>query len=574
MSTAPSPQKNRCAYNSGYFEVSPRGVYFHGKVKDGNDLMPQWLCSELRVSAQTRDARNGDWGRFLEWQDNDGNPHHWAMPLELLEGDGSDVRRELASKGLSIAPSTNARNLLAAYIKVWPVDARARCVERLGWHDDVFVTPTAAIGASNERIVFQNNHAIELATTLAGTAAQWRDFVAALARGNSRLMFALSCAFAGPLLKLVGEDSGGFHLRGGSSTGKSTALKVASSVWGHPLRFVRTWRLTTNGLEGLAVLHNDSILILDELSQVDPGAAGDAAYMLANGQGKARANRNGQAKATQHWRELFLSAGEESLSAIMERAGKKANAGQDIRLAEIEADAGAGLGLFEELHGYASPATLALALKDSAETYHGCVGEEWLGFLVRDRQTLVDLLPQQIKRFLDAVVPEGAEGQVSRVARRFAVVAIAGETATRYGLTGWDDGDATCAASKCFASWLAGFGGAHNREQRAILDQVLGFIEAHGTSRFEGMKSGHDVRIPNRVGFFRTNGQGERELLVLVQSFRQEVCRGIDYKSAIRVLKKAGVLVPDKDGKPTQSIRLPGMGPTRVYVIRYRREAE
>ena len=126
-----------------------------------------------------------------------------------------------------------------------------------------------------------------------GTADEWRDSVAALAAGNTRLVFALSVAFAGTLAEIAGEDSGGFHLRGASSSGKSTALKLAASVWGNPSTYVRLWRGTVNGLEGLATLHNDSLLILDEIGQIDPNDAGEAAYLLANGQGKARASRNG-----------------------------------------------------------------------------------------------------------------------------------------------------------------------------------------------------------------------------------------------------------------------------------------
>ena len=98
--------------------------------------------------------------------------------------------------------------------------------------------------------------------------------MATLAAGNSRLVFALSVAFAGALPALVGEESGGFHFRGASSSGKTTALKVAASVWGHPSEYPRLWRATANGLEGLAALHNDGLLILDELSQIDPHEAG------------------------------------------------------------------------------------------------------------------------------------------------------------------------------------------------------------------------------------------------------------------------------------------------------------
>jgi putative DNA primase/helicase len=54
------------------------------------------------------------------------------MPLELLQSDGTDMRRELARMGLSIAPGKAQPDLLASYVQVWPVENRARCVERLG----------------------------------------------------------------------------------------------------------------------------------------------------------------------------------------------------------------------------------------------------------------------------------------------------------------------------------------------------------------------------------------------------------------------------------------------------------
>jgi hypothetical protein len=38
------------------------------------------------------------------------------MPMELLQGDGSEVRRELARRGLGIAPGRQCRELLAAYL--------------------------------------------------------------------------------------------------------------------------------------------------------------------------------------------------------------------------------------------------------------------------------------------------------------------------------------------------------------------------------------------------------------------------------------------------------------------------
>ncbi|WP_084226712.1 DUF927 domain-containing protein [Nitrosospira sp. NpAV] len=63
--------------------------------------------------------------------------------------------------------------------------------------------------------------------------------------GNTRLVFALSVAFAGALAEIAGEDSGGFHLRGASSSGIPTALTVLgilariAAVWGRRLNFSR-----------------------------------------------------------------------------------------------------------------------------------------------------------------------------------------------------------------------------------------------------------------------------------------------------------------------------------------------
>jgi uncharacterized protein (DUF927 family) len=383
------------------------------------------------------------------------------------------------------------------------------------------------------------------------------------------LVFALSAAFAGPLADVAGEDSGGFHLRGGSSSGKTTALKVAASVWGNPNSYPRLWRATANGLEGLAALHNDGLLILDELSQIDPKEAGEAAYLLANGQGKARASRTGAARQSARWRLLFLSAGEESLTALMARAGRKANAGQEIRLADIDADAGAGMGAFEVLHEQTSPAALALAVKDAAIRNHGTAGIAWLRCIVADRATLPDMIAEGIKGFVDEMVLGDAAGQVLRVARRFGLVAVAGELATHYGVTGWATGEAMTAARKCFVAWLESFGGIGNREERNILSQVRAFFEAHGASRFEDIHASGDQRIINRAGFYRTGPNGEREFLVLPEAFRRELCQGFSEKAVKDILISAGMLITAKDGKPAQLMRLPGLGPTRAYVLRH-----
>jgi uncharacterized protein (DUF927 family) len=179
------------------------------------------------------------------------------------------------------------------------------------------------------------------------------------------------------------------------------------------------------------------------------------------------------------------------------------------------------------------------------------------------------MIAEGIKGFVDDMVLGDAAGQVLRVARRFGLVAVAGELATHYGVTGWGTGEAMTAARKCFVAWLESFGGTGNREERNILSQVRAFFEAHGASRFEDIHAGGDQRIINRAGFYRTGPNGEREFLVLPEAFRRELCQGFSEKAAKDILISAGMLITAKDGKPAQLMRLPGLGPTRAYVLRH-----
>ncbi|WP_412757965.1 DUF927 domain-containing protein [Legionella bozemanae] len=556
-----------CDYAGGRFRLTNEGLTFIGIDKDGTPLPPRWICAPLHVVAKTRDAQSGEWGRLLEWQDDDGVTHQWAMPLALLQGDASDVRRELARLGLSISPNRATRDLLASYLQVFPVDARARCVDKLGWHGDVFVTASQSIGQSTEKIVFQNTNAIEPAVSAKGSVEEWRDSIGRLASGNSRLIFAISVALAPVLAKIVGEDSGGFHFRGASSSGKSTALSLAASVWGNPQSYCRLWRSTTNGLEGLAALHNDGLLILDELSQMDPREAGEAAYLLANGQGKTRASRTGTVRQSSRWSLFFLSAGEESLTALMAKSGQRINAGQEIRLADIEADAGCQMGIFETIHDQLSPASMALSLKKYSSRYHGAIGLAWLNQVVANRQTISRHITDTIQTFINSAIQPDATGQIIRVARRFALVAAAGELASQFGLTGWQKGESFQAAKTCFIAWQDTFGVDGHREDRAIMAQVRAFFESHGASRFDSANSPNNDKILNRAGFYQTDGEGFRIYMVLTETYKNELCKGFDQRTVTRVLLQAGWLKAASDGKASHKPRIKGVGTPRLYVF-------
>ena len=561
-----------------HFHCNEKGVWYFGRNDEGNNMPPLWVCSRLEITASTRDAKNESWGRLLEFDDLDGTRHAWAMPMELLSGDGNEYRRMLLSMGLQIAASSKARNLLTQYIQTAQVEQRARCVERTGWHGNVFVMPDRTIGEDEERILFQSASATPGTFRQKGKLFTWQANVAALCAGNSRLVFAVSAAFAAPLLHITGMESGGVHLRGDSSTGKTTALRAAASVWGG-MEYLQRWRATDNGLEALAAQHSDCLLVLDELSQVDPKAAGEAAYMLANGGGKARANRNGGLRDPASWRILFLSSGEAGLSEHMAEAKKKPKAGQEIRLLDIPADAGAGHGMFENLHQYANGAAFSKGLTEAASKHYGTAAQPYIAKLVEHHEKAAEWIKKAQREFAHAHVDEGAGGQVHRAALRFALIGAAGELAIKWQITGWQPGEAMQAAVTCYKAWLAQRGGAGNLEELNMLAQVRRFFELHSEARFTDWDrpvsntDSHPPRTIMRAGYRRHNNalddagkaiyleNGDRathtEYYVMPETFKAEVCAGFDYRVVCKLLVKRGCLMTEGKGY-TRKERLPG----------------
>jgi putative DNA primase/helicase len=547
------------------FEVSHAGVFFTYEQVDEKEPKKIRVCSELLVTALVRDRESNNWGLLIEFKDPDGIPHSWVLPMEFLASDGIEMRKELVRMGLQIEPTNNARYKLIEFLNNSRPTARVVSVHQTGWFENVFVMPDKTIGESAERILFQSEGKVSCQYRTNGTLDEWRDNVAKKCIGNSRLMLAVSSAFGGMLLHHAKLESGGIHFVGGSSCGKSTAQSIAASVFGSP-SFKQSWRATGNALEGTCAIHNDAALILDEMAEVDPREIGNIVYMIGNGTGKGRAGRSGAAKQRKTWRVMIISSGEIGLAQHMQDGGKVAKAGQEVRLIDIDADAEAGFGIFEELHGHQSGASLSDALKDAAQTYYGTAAIAFLEKVSIESKEIGEYLRTSIRDFVVANLPYKAGGQAERICNRFALIATAGELATKLDITGWRIGDAINAARVCFASWVDSRGDGENQEVRTILSKVKAFFELHGESRFSDVKDTSGRITTNRVGFCEST-LGGKLFYVLPEAYRSEICAGFNFKQVSKVLRERGWLIPDNEGKSLGRKTLPGMKSTRCYVF-------
>lgn len=543
------------------FEINHEGVWF--LIPKQNQLEKIFVCAPLYVLAYARDDRHENYSKLLRFADPDGKIHQWLMPQELLAGDGSEIRKTLLGRGLRIGEDRRAKDLLMRYLlSCDPID-RVRTVDRTGWHDQSYILPEGPIGKQErEKILFLGPQVGQPIFHASGTLEDWQERIAARCMGNSRLMFSLSAAFAGPLLGICHEENGGFHLRGASSTGKTTSLYVAASIFGGK-DYIQRWRATANGLEATAKMYNDLLLPLDEMGEINPRDAGEVAYMLGNGTGKARADRSGGARDKAKFRCLFLSTGEISLAQHMLEDGKRAKAGQETRIADIPADLSL-FGVFESLHGYSDGASFANALMEAARECHGTAGREYILHLSADFDMVRSAVDATIDVFVEEYVPKGSSGQVKRVGRRFGLVAAGGELAIHFGVVQWDRGSARAAVGKCFEDWLEYRGDDQGLEEKKILAKVQLFFEMHGDSRFSPWSCELEAKTYNRAGFKKAEGD-RVEYYVLEEVFKNEICQGYDWKLAAKILVEKKYLKPSSDGKSTRTESLPGIGRVRCY---------
>jgi putative DNA primase/helicase len=117
--------------------------------------------------------------------------------MELIAGDGTELRRVLLDLGLQFAIGAKARMALIQLLTSSQPIERALSVPHVGWHGQSFVLPEEVYSDSpKELVVFQPASPIKRAYRTAGTLEGWREDVAAYAVGNSRM------------------EGGGLHFRG------------------------------------------------------------------------------------------------------------------------------------------------------------------------------------------------------------------------------------------------------------------------------------------------------------------------------------------------------------------------
>jgi putative DNA primase/helicase len=513
---------------------------------------------------------------LLKFETRRGVEQEAVLPLADIYRPGASGFLSVIAKGLVIEPLGREIALLKKYLTGVVPEREAVVTERCGWlNGDTrnYVTPDRIIGASRGGLVRYTGASNGF--TRRGSLAGWRRHVAGPAVGNARLMFAVMVALAAPLLKIAGEQSGGFHFRGLSSSGKTTALHLAASVHGAK---VRNWNSTANGIEADCVAHNDACLLLDEIGQANPKVVAQTSYQAINGIGRGRMNADRHSEPSATWTIMLLSSGEISLAdRIASGPGTAPQAGQGVRIVDIPADAGAGLGIFDELpEGFAKPAAAADALRRAAERHRGHALPVFVRGLIErgDTTQLAAQIDRERRAWVRNHVSPNADGQVVRIAQRFALTAAAGRLAVELDVLPWQATDVDWAVKEVFHAWLRERGHQGPAEVDAVLTRLRDLIARHGASRFQRLNETAELdasekesreRVIDRAGYVRS-WDGGREYLIWPSVWDREILKGVERKPVHAALLKQGALRGDSEGKASLVVKVEGVS-RRFYAV-------
>ncbi len=274
-------------------------------------------------------------------------------------------------------------------------------------------------------------------------------------------MTCAALAFVGPMSVVVPLEHVGIQLVGQPQSGKTSILKVISSIWGwsstqtHDLGFGISWNTTRNALERTFGAYNQTLAPLDETGNVEGDVRSKAISVLsavvlcAQGEGKSRFTSD----SVDSWYAPLLSTSNVSLVSMLQvaRIGSGEHFAYIDRLFDVPPP-DEGFGFCEDLHEYCSaraeyrsaPAFLD-HLKALAEENHGRAGCHFVtklaGALNMDRDEIVAFVGHRQDAYNNKAKGISAAGRnLARAHGKFATIYAAGCLAIRFNILPFSKG--------------------------------------------------------------------------------------------------------------------------------------
>ncbi|CAB3768619.1 DUF927 domain-containing protein [Paraburkholderia solisilvae] len=545
------------------------------QFKDGKDGLYEWtggayrrVCSGVQWLANTVDADGSRPAHVLHIWTLNAACRKIEVPREIAE-QPQELARLVTMQGVRLERGKSAARQLSDYLASRPSYPTYTRVLRDGWQiigdreayvfgDTAFATakrnlPIARIPSAAQRI-------------RQGSLEKWNE-IALLCRGNPLLITSLCAAFASALLQPLGRNSFGVSFVGKSSTGKTTALRLALATIDSPTALA-TWASTANGLEALAMQYPHMPLVLDEIGLASHDVASDAAYRLT-GSGKLRAVRDGSLAPMQRITSVTISAGEESITARIEQRGDHAKSGQFARFISLPSDDAHGV--FAALHGSMNGAAFAEKLNRLLNATHGVAWEPFVKYLASNTDAIKKLHTANLQGVAFHLTKEiefdASDGVCARVLENFALMFRAGNIARKAKVFPISDTEIVGALRHCLRKWAEQYRQRLVTPTQAILDDVSYFLQRH-RHNLPRWADYFNADCNTSIGFTCSLRSGDEAYLIFPGSL-DGLKKKHGRETFHRALIDSAWLLPGTDDRPTQQRRFPppNTGRTAMYVF-------
>ncbi len=402
------------------YTVAKTGVWVD-KGEAGDELVahrPLWLVGYL--------------------MDVDGHGHHVRLMWEQVDGTTStavvglgviaDARAIVTLAGRYGVPVSSAsarevvRYLEAATAAVRGTLPVERCAGRLGWMPGGFLLGADWIGDQGRSVRLMADPALTQlgrAYTTSGTWDGWLSEAVRPARAAPSAWLAIYASVASVLARALATKSAGIDFSGETSQGKTTVLRLAASVWGHPDASMRNWKVSPAGLEAHATTLQHLPVVLDDTKNARKAEdVSSMVYMLSTGTGAVRGTpgsggRSVGQRPVSTWCSWLISTGEQQVTSFSRDAGVRARAlcivGSPLHSSEAASLITVG--------------TLA---------HHGHLGRRVVPLIMADLPGLRAMFVDAKRRWTDDLTPHGAVA--GRLGEAIAVLEVARVLCERAGL--------------------------------------------------------------------------------------------------------------------------------------------
>lgn len=521
-----------------------------------------------------RGATAPDGKPWVEVSAAEGKRSAW-IPFDDLSDDAAKAKRRMRDADIVLFGD----DLRTAINKARGVSAfpPLTLIERPGWSGPHFALISGEVfspdGAGEPIVLFEPQ---PQKCSAKGTAA-WRKVVRQLARRQPVVTFAVMIAFAGPLLRLSRlRENIGFELSGPKGVGKSTLQHLATSVVGPALEpagqnYWITANTTINALEAELPLHNDLMIVIEEMSVMGAASGAKAradqmrelVFRMTQGTPKGRF---GTVRGHPS-RFVYLTSTNDPIASLLAAQPSDAALAAGDRLLALPLSTKRKHGIFEKTlpDGCDTGEDAARAIAELVSEHFGHPMRRFLRMLVKaradDEISLIQQIDGYIAKFRDAVGIDGNAGSEARVADSFGLIYAAGRLAQRFHALP-KELDCMQAALKCYRINRKAVGSEiTNAERLRRLAKKPGVVTVDVTDSTAAYRR----RIGKAPALILMGKDGKRELLLTQKALERAFpkSKSLFADPAIKPLMRADT------GRNTIKVKLVRGGKSvRVYAFR------